>query len=633
MTNESNLQFSEEVDRQIAELLNTPPNQLSIDPQTIAIVARALGASGARMVVYPSPRSNKPQIFTYGIQPQTNAEIEKTASWQKSMYSQGSASATPMSYITWVDDIYEDPLLEALFRPCRAVGIRSLTILPLRYSHQCVGCITLFGLDDCSVPVSNTTSVKLASTLAIHLYLAIVQQQIEQMFHHQAYYDVVTGLPNRLLLHQRLTIALAKRQEAGDILAAICIDLERFKTINDSLGHAFGDRLLQLVASRLKVHLDRDIIIGRWGGDEFTLLVPGLTNVTEVEEVAESILNCFARPFEFERPLPTLDTELLYIKISMGIALAPYDGEDSETLLKHADAALHRAKQPGRNDRYELYTSVISDRSIQKLRLEHILYQAIDRDQLLLHYQPKIDTKTHKIIGAEALLRCQDYAKKLISPADFIPIAEETGSIGRIGEWVIREACKQNKIWQDAGLLKFPIAVNLSIKQLQEQNPIETIVNILSETGLSPHYLEVEITESIAIQDLDLTIAILQSLRAIGVQVSLDDFGTGYSSLASLKHLPLDYLKVDRSFVNELSECSVDAGIVKTIVSLAHGLNLKAIAEGVETKEQLAFLESIGCDAVQGYLFSRPIPAVEFTKMLLDPVLSGARDSLKTSWR
>ncbi len=428
--------------------------------------------------------------------------------------------------------------------------------------------------------------------------------------------DFLTGLPNRLLFQQKLTAALAEKLPVKQVLAVVFIDLDRFKTINDSLGHTVGDRFLQLVAQRLQDNFGNIAVVARWSGDEFTLLIPHLSNVDNVIEIADRVLSCFELPFVFDRDFPTLKTNSLQIKASMGIAIGSACGEDSETLLKQADAALYRAKQNGKNN-YEIYSSILGHTSTERLRLENILYRAIEHDRLILHYQPQIDIQTGMMTGVEALLRCQDRSARLISPAEFIPIAEEIGSIDRIGKWVLRVACEQNKLWQQMDLGYFPIAVNLSVRQLQNPNLVDTITTILAETGLAPIYLELEITENIAIKDLDLTIRVLESLRAIGVKISLDDFGTGYSSLAALKYLPLDRLKIDRSFIRELKVNTVDAGIVKTIVNLGRELDLNTIAEGVETIEQFEFLRSIQCDTVQGFLFSRPLPAVDLQSLII----------------
>ena len=442
------------------------------------------------------------------------------------------------------------------------------------------------------------------------------------MFQDRAYRDLLTGLPHRLLLDRWLSMTLAKMPATGQVLAVMLINLDRFKNINDSLGHRCGDRLLQLVAARLKHTLGVNAIVGRWSGDEFALFIPELRDIDAVKAVADRVLHCFDLPFVFEQDFQVLKTNSLQIKIGMGIAIATADNLDRETLLQQADLALNRAKNDGKNS-YEIYdlidpnaTTDIASHQLNRLRLEHILDRAIVDRKLFLHYQPQIEIQTGTIIGIEALLRCQDTHANTINPADFIPVAEETGSIIQLGEWVIRTACKQSKLWQEMGLGNFPVAVNFSVKQLQDRSLIDTISEILAETKVSPGTLEVEITESIAIKDLDLTISILESLREIGVKISLDDFGTGYSSLAALKYLPLDRLKIDRSFIRELKLNTIDASIVSTIVNLGHELNLNVVAEGVETIEQFELLRSINCDAVQGFFFSRPLAATELETMI-----------------
>jgi diguanylate cyclase (GGDEF)-like protein len=589
------------------KMLCLAPSVHQLKPELLTDITQALHADGSRLLILAKPLAQHAQIFSYGLQPRASNPIEKNPLWQNILYPQTTAATLPVYPI---DCVAQQPILAPLFAAFAAVNIRSLLILPLCYNDRCIGCLTLFrsapNLDkDCGW---TDDELQLAQNLAIHMYLAIMQEQVEQMFRDRVYHDLLTGLPNRLLLNQCLTLALAKMPSVGEVLAVIFLDLDRFKNINDSLGHRLGDRLLQLIAERLKNNLDPEAIVGRWSGDEFAIVIPALSDLTAVTVVADRILNCFNLPFVFEQSFQILKTDSLYVKASMGIAIATGSDSDCEILLQQADAALYQAKYHGRNS-YEIYTPNIAHPATNRLRLEHILDRAIDERKLLLHYQPQIDTQTGKIIGVEALLRCRDIHAKLISPADFIPIAEETGSIIQMGEWVIRTACKQNKLWQDLGLGNFPIAVNFSVKQLQNRNLIDTIITILAKTGLSPASLEVEITESIAIKDLDLTISILESLREIGVKISLDDFGTGYSSLAALKYLPLDRLKIDRSFIRELRANTVDAGIVRTIVNLGHELNLNVIAEGVETVEQFEFLRSINCDAVQGFLFSRPLTA------------------------
>ncbi len=613
----------ERVLERINTLLHATPLSPQLESELLSEISRALDADGGRLLILGEP-IQRAQLYNYGIQPHISTPIEQNILWKKVLSSAANpvdnrrnnttTSSSRSNQIYRIDDIYQQPSLEALFPAFRRVGIQSILILPLRSNDQCVGCLTLFRAE-----VSHNWTndeLQLAQRLVIHLSLAVAQRRVEYMFRRHVYYDPLTGLPNRSLLEQRLTLALAKMDAAGDGLAVIVLDLDRFKMINDSLGHVCGDQLLKLVAERLKKTLNATAIIGRWSGDEFTLIIPGLSSIKLVHEIAKRVQSCLKEPFEFPEIFPTLKTNLLHLKASLGIAIAPLHGADSETLLKRANAALYRAKQKGKNQ-YEIYTIDISNVATERLRLENILHQAIESEQFFLHYQPQVDLKTGKVTGVEALVRCQDRYGKLISPADFIPIAEETGSIDRIGEWVLRQACQQNQFWRDMGLGDFPVAVNLSTIQLQEKNLIDVIAAILAETRLSPDGLEIEITESVAIKDLDLTIDILQCLRGIGVKISLDDFGTGYSSLASLKYLPLDRLKIDRSFVRELRVDTVEAGIVKAIINLGHELDLNVVAEGVETIEQLQFLKSINCDTVQGYLFSRPLSAIDLEPLII----------------
>jgi diguanylate cyclase (GGDEF)-like protein len=615
--------------QRISSLLQAPSPHLASEQQLLVELSTAFQASSARLYIIAEPINSVAQIYTHGRQPalpmangaSEAIAIETNALWQRAVYHHRPTHSTQVYAIA---DIYQQSILEPLYFALHQTGIQSLLIMPLRYSQQCIGCLTLFrSVGD---PTQWTAAaVQLAEALTVHLYTGIMQQRIESMFRQQSYYDLLTGLPNRLLLQQRLTLALAKTQERGELLAVIFLDLDRFKNINDILGHDTGDRLLQMVTARLQQAIAVYDVLGRWGGDEFTFLVSSFDDMTELHYIAKTILHTLTAPFEFEDVFPYLNSKALYVRASMGIAIAPYDGEDSDTLLKHAHTALYRAKQQGRNH-YDVYSSALSSTVVDRLRLENILYQAINDgsagdshlqdatsppQQFVLHYQPQIDIASQRVIGVEALIRCYDCQAQFISPAEFIPVAEETGLINQIGEWVINTACEQNKLWQEQAVGYFPIAVNLSIKQIQQPDFVEIVTRALERSGLAPEYLEVEITESLAIQDLNLTIAVLQKLRAQGIKVSLDDFGTGHSSLAALKHLPLDHLKVDRSFIKDLTADSIDAGIVRTIINLGHELKLQVIAEGVETIEQLDFLRSVGCDGVQGFFFSKPLPAAE----------------------
>jgi diguanylate cyclase (GGDEF)-like protein len=597
------------------------PSLPQIKPELLADIAQALNADGCRLLIFAKHSNQRAQIFSYGCQPHGVTPIEKTALWQDICDPQTTTVAT--SSITGVypiDRIWEHPILAPLLIAFATAGIQSLLILPLIFQHQCVGCLTLFRTT--SLPGWIDSELQLADRLVIDMCLSIMQQQFNQIWQDRSFYDLLTGLPHRILLDQWLSLALAKIT-SGQFLAVILIDLDRFKNINDSFGHRFGDRLLKLIATRLKSTLGEIAIVGRWSGNEFAIFVPDLSELETVNQVADQILDCFDQPFAFEQNLQGLKPNSLYIKIKMGITIATSDDADREKLIQQVNIALDRNQNNGKNS-YEIYPPVginadligIDSPREHRLRVEHILDRAIVDRQLFLHYQPQVDIQTGNIVGIEALLRCRDAQSKIINPADFIPIAEETGSIIQLGEWVIRAACQQSKLWQEKGLGSFPIAVNFSVKQLQDRHLIDTIAAILAETNVAPAALEVEITESIAIQDLDLTISILESLREIGVKISLDDFGTGYSSLAALKYLPLDRLKIDRSFIRELKLNTVDASIVNTIVNLGHELNLNVVAEGVETIEQFELLRSINCDAVQGFFFSRPLTAIDFETMI-----------------
>jgi diguanylate cyclase (GGDEF)-like protein len=618
--------------KQISNLLQAPAPHLAGEQQLLVTVAAAFQANAARLYVIAEPINSVAQIYTYGQQPDIAIAIENNALWQRVIYDN---SKEVQEQVYAIADIYQQSILEPLYFSLRQSHIQSLLIIPLRYSQQCIGCLTLFRSHSASTeksidsrPPWTAAEIQLAQSLTVHLYTGIMQQRIERMFRQQSYYDLLTGLPNRLLLQQRLTLALAKTQERGELLAVIFLDLDRFKNINDILGHSTGDQLLQMVTARLQEAIAVYDVLGRWGGDEFTFLVSSFDDMAELHHIAKTILDTLTTPFEFEDVFPYLNSKTLYVRASMGISIAPYDGTDSDTLLKHAHTALYRAKQKGRNH-YDVYSSALSTTAVGQLRLENILYQAINdsfasdrklnnvqNQQFVLHYQPQVDIASQQVIGVEALIRCYDYQARFISPAEFIPVAEETGLINQIGEWVLNTACEQNKLWQEQAVGYFPIAVNLSIKQIQQPNFVEIVMNALARSGLAPEYLEVEITESLAIQDLQLTIGVLQQLRTHGIKVSLDDFGTGHSSLAALKHLPLDHLKVDRSFIKDLTADSIDAGIVRTIINLGHELKLNVIAEGVETIEQLDFLRSVGCDGVQGFFFSRPLPAQDLAAQI-----------------
>ena len=423
-----------------------------------------------------------------------------------------------------------------------------------------------------------------------------------------AQHDALTGLPNRSLLQDRLLQAMANAQRDKEQLAVLFLDLDHFKTINDSLGHHIGDRLLQQVAARLTASVRAIDTVSRQGGDEFVVVLVQLKNPSDAAQLARKILLAISQPYD-------IDGLELHVTPSIGIAVYPEDGEDTESLIKNADAAMYHAKENGRNN-YQYFTENLNTRAFERLTLENSLRRALEHGELLLHYQPLVELPSGAIVGAEALIRWQHPDFGLVPPDRFIPVAEDTGLIVPIGEWVIQEACRQNKAWQDAGLPAIPVAVNLSAMQFRQKNLAEVIGQILVETGLDANYLELELTESAIMSAAESTTKIMHSFKSMGLRLSVDDFGTGYSSLGYLKHFPIDKLKIDRTFVRDVSTDPDDAAIASAVIALAHSLRLKVIAEGVENQEQLEFLLREGCDGAQGYYYSKPLPAAKMEESL-----------------
>jgi diguanylate cyclase (GGDEF)-like protein len=427
---------------------------------------------------------------------------------------------------------------------------------------------------------------------------------------HLAYHDALTGLPNRPLYMDRLIIAVAQATRTNQKLAVFFLDLDRFKDINDSLGHSIGDALLKAVAERIRRCVREGDTVARFGGDEFTLLIPRIDHIEDAAKIAQKILDTLKIPFAIA------DHEL-FVTTSVGISIYPSDGADPETLVRNADSAMYRAKDQGR-DNYQLYTPSMNAQALERLALENMLRKAISHREFVLHYQPVVDIATKNIIGVEALIRWQHPEKGLLSPAHFISVAEISGLILPIGDWVLRTACKQLKIWQKRINSQLTVAVNLSTRQFQQPNLVEQIQEVLEETKLDAGCLELEITESNAMQNPENAIHTLRELKALGVHIAMDDFGTGYSSLNYLKRFPIDTLKLDQSFVREVTTDPSDAAIATAIIAMAHTLNLKVIGEGVETEEQFAFLLKQKCDHIQGYLFSRPLSVEKLEEYLLE---------------
>jgi diguanylate cyclase (GGDEF)-like protein/PAS domain S-box-containing protein len=424
-----------------------------------------------------------------------------------------------------------------------------------------------------------------------------------------AQYDTLTGLLNRNLFRDRLSLAMARARRGGQMLALMFIDLDRFKEINDTLGPATGDKVLQAAALLLKKSLREIDTVARLGGDEFTVILENITDADHVSTIAEKIKQALAGPIISE------GGNDVFITGSIGITLFPNDADDIEALLQAADVAMYKAKEEGRNT-YAFYAPELNAQAAGRMRMEGLLRRALERDEFVVHYQPKVDVQSGRITGMEALIRWNSKELGLVSPGQFIPIAEKSGLIVPIGEWILKAACVQNKACQDRGFPSLLVSVNLSPRQFREKNLVEMIAGVLADTGLEPRFLDLEITEGMVMHDAEAVIALLGRLHQLGIQLSVDDFGTGYSSLAYLKRFPVQTLKIDQSFVRDLTVAGNDTGIVKAIIAMAESLKLGVVAEGVETKEQLACLANLHCGQYQGYYFSKPVPAADFVRIL-----------------
>ena len=442
------------------------------------------------------------------------------------------------------------------------------------------------------------------------------RKRAEERIDYLAQYDAVTGLPNRRLFNDRLALAVARDKRLGTMTALLLLDLDRFKEINETLGQRIGDEVLRAVTARLRERLREVDTVARLGGDEFAVIIESVAEKAQAYRVAEKILEAMAEPLEIEG-------EDVFVTASIGVALCPADADSSEHLIKNAELAMYQAKLDGRNAVHHYAPDPGPGRGV-RLGMESGLRRAIERDELLLHFQPKVDIKTGVITGAEALLRWRNPDLGVVSPADFIPLAEETGLIVPIGEWVLYSACAQASAWRRLGW-PLAMAVNLSARQFRQKNLCEMVELALSDSGLAAPHLELEITESMIMHRAEHAITTLRRLRDIGVLLSVDDFGTGYSSLSYLKRFPVHKLKVDQSFVRELHHNADDAAIVRAVITLAQSLNLRTVAEGVENEQQLAYLAGLHCDEYQGYHFSKPLPAAEFLSLLQAKQAAGGR--------
>jgi diguanylate cyclase (GGDEF)-like protein len=450
----------------------------------------------------------------------------------------------------------------------------------------------------------------LVKAALVHIYGVDISERkrFEEMLLHRSGHDAITGLPNRSLLLDRLAQSIQRAERDASMTAVLLLDLDHFNDVNEKFGHDAGDAVLRRVAQRLRACVGAGDTIARFAGDEFACIIDRTDSCRVVAEAAGRVMSAVARPV-------AVAGQRVHLSASMGISVFPLDGKVTEDVLRHADLALHRAKAEGPN-MYRFYATRMGADAAGRQTMLDELRQALSRGELVLYYQPQVELRSSRIVGAEALVRSLDAAQKAFAPGDLIRLAEERGLISRIGEWVLRTACAQTKAWQDLGLPGLRVAVNVSAVQFRQPELTALVRNVLSDTGLAPRFLELEITEGINLHDAEATIQVLQALHALGIELSIDDFGTGYSSLSYLKRFPVQEIKIDQSFVHDIHTDTHNAAICEAVVNLAHRLQMRVIAEGVEREEELRCLQRMGCDEAQGYYFSRPLPAEEIVRLL-----------------
>jgi diguanylate cyclase (GGDEF)-like protein/PAS domain S-box-containing protein len=492
--------------------------------------------------------------------------------------------------------------MELAIQQDKTVGLKSNCILVRRDGYECA-------IEDSAAPIHDRDGQVTGAVIVFH-DVSMARSMVQEMSH-LAQHDALTDLPNRLLLNDRLAQAISLARRNQHQLAVLYLDLDGFKTVNDSLGHSVGDKLLQSVAVCLSAAVRKSDTVSRQGGDEFVILLPEVAHAADAAITAEKILT------ELKK-IHSVGEHRLHVTVSIGVSTYPGNGEDAENLIKNADTAMYHAKQCGR-DNYQFFKPDMSLRAVERQSLEGQLRYALERRELFLQYQPKVNLKTGAIVGVEALLRWQHPERGLLLPGQFLTIAEDTGMIIGIGQWILREACRQTREWLDAGLLAVPVAVNISSLEFRSEQFLEHVQAALKETCLDPRYLELELTETVLMRHAESTTYMLERLKAIGVRLTVDDFGTGYSSLSYLTRFPIDSLKLDQSFVHNIITGSNDAIVISSVISMAKSLKQSVIAEGVETIEELAFLQAHGCDEGQGYYFSRPAAARQFANLLETP--------------
>jgi diguanylate cyclase (GGDEF)-like protein/PAS domain S-box-containing protein len=531
--------------------------------------------------------------------------------------------------ITYLNAVAEEmtgwPLIEAIGKPLAEVfriideATRQTARDPMQMAveqNKTVGltanCVLIrrdgfeSAIEDSAAPIHDRSGRVIGAVIVFHDVSAARAMALEMT--HTAHHDVVTGLPNRLLLNDRITqsISLALRQNRP--IAVLFIDLDHFKNINDSLGHAAGDELLRSVSKRLMSCGRASDTVSRQGGDEFAILLPEITHAQDAATCAAKIILALNAPH-------FIGTRTLHIGASIGISLYPKDGEDAETLIKNADTAMYHAKEHGRGN-FQFFEADMNLKAVQRQSIESEMRRALTNQEFLLHYQPKVNLDTGEITGVEALIRWQHPEQGFIAPAEFVPIAEDCGLIVPIGRWVMREACRQARAWQDAGLRHLRMAVNVSAVEFREKSFVENVRTVLSDTGLRPQYLVLELTERVLMEHAESTALLLEELKTMGVHLAVDDFGTGYSSLSYLRQFPIDVLKIDQSFIKKITSNLDDSTIIAAIIAMGRNLHHIVIAEGIETQEQVAYLQSQHCEEGQGYLLSPPVGATQFGHLL-----------------
>jgi diguanylate cyclase (GGDEF)-like protein/PAS domain S-box-containing protein len=503
-------------------------------------------------------------------------------------------------------EVMQNPMTLAI-RENKTVGLTPNCILIRRDGVEAA-------IEDSAAPIHDRRGQVTGAVIVFHD--VSTARALSLRMSYLAQHDSLTDLPNRILFSDRLTEAIAMAHRYRRKLAVLYVDVDRFKHINDSLGHDIGDRLLQSMAARLHACVRSSDTVSRQGGDEFVVLLSEVTHIQDAALIAEKILHMLRTPHR-------IDQHDLHLTVSIGIANYPDDGTEAEVLMRNADFAMYHAKENGRNN-YQFFQPEMNVRAVERQSLENGLRHAMERQEFVLHYQPKLNLQTRAIIGVEALIRWRHPQRGLVPPAQFIPVAEECGFIVPIGRWVLREACRQARTWYDAGLMPMRLAINISAVELRDKDFVAGVRSILTETGLEAHYVELELTETFLLQDSKSTAAVLQALKDLGVGLALDDFGTGYSSLSYLKRFPIDTLKIDQSFVRNITTDADDASIVSAVISMGKSLHMQVVAEGVETQEQLAFLREQSCLYGQGYYFSQPLVAEEITQLLGRSVVSTA---------